>query len=226
MPFSFKNRALKTFKVIGITIASVLLLLFLIPLLFPGKIASEVKKIANERLDTKMEFSKSKLSFFTHFPSLTVSLENLSLTGSAPFHKDTLLQAEQVAFGINLKRLIFDNEIKINKLYISKALINVMVNQKGQANYNIYIAPDDKKTGNNPEEGTAIRLERIDFEDCHVKYNDRSAKILIDAKGFNYVGKGNLSEDIFDLNTNAQIDNVDFYYKKTAYLRKKNYMPI
>ena len=221
MPFSFKNRALKILKVIGITIASVLLLLFLIPLLFPGKIASEVKKIANERLDTKMEFSKSKLSFFTHFPSLTVSLENLSLTGSAPFHKDTLLQAEQVAFGINLKRLIFDNEIKINKLYISKALINVMVNQKGQANYNIYIAPDDKKTGNNPEEGTAIRLERIDFEDCHVKYNDRSAKILIDAKGFNYVGKGNLSEDIFDLNTNAQIDNVDFYYKKTAYLRKK-----
>ncbi|MEO8239696.1 MAG: AsmA family protein [Flavobacterium sp.] len=219
MPFSFKNSALKTLKVIAITIASGLLLLFLIPLLFPGEVASEVKKIANERLDTKMNFSKSRLSFFTHFPSLTVSLEDLSLTGSAPFHKDTLLQAEQVSFGINLKRLIFDNEIKINKLYISKALINIMVNQKGEANYNIYIAPDDKK--NASEEGTAIRLERIDFEDCHVKYNDRSAKVLIDAKGFNYVGKGNLSEDIFDLNTNAQIDNVDFYYKKTAYLRKK-----
>src|SRR4051812_5076374 len=106
MPVSFKNTAVKTLKVIGITIASILLLLFLIPLLFPGKIASEVKNIANERLDTKMEFSKSRLSFFTHFPSLTVSLEDLSLTGSAPFHKDTLLQAEQVSFAINLKRLI------------------------------------------------------------------------------------------------------------------------
>ena len=220
MPVSFKNTAVKTLKVIGITIASILLLLFLIPLLFPGKIASEVKNIANERLDTKMEFSKSRLSFFTHFPSLTVSLEDLSLTGSAPFHKDTLLQAEQVSFGINLKRLIFDNEVKINELYVSKALINIMVNQKGEANYNIYIAPDKNKE-NTPEEGTAIRLERIDFEDCHVKYNDRSAKILVDAKGFNYVGKGNLSADIFDLNTDAQIDNVDFYYNKTAYLRKK-----
>lgn len=220
MNSNFKHIALKTAKISAIVIASVLLLLFLIPLLFPGKIASEVKKIANERLDTKMDFSKSRLSFFTHFPSLTVSLEDLSLTGSAPFHKDTLLQAEQVAFGINLKRLIFDNEVKINKLYVSKALINIMVNQKGQANYNIYIAPDDKKE-NTPEEGTSLRLERIDFEDCHVKYYDRSAKILIDAKGFNYVGKGNLSEDIFDLSTNAQIDNVDFYYKKTAYLRKK-----
>ena len=143
MKTSYKNISLKILKVTGIVIASILLLLFLIPLLFPGTVASEVKKIANERLDTKLDFSKSRLSFFTHFPSLTVSLDDISLTGSAPFRNDTLLKADQVAFGINLKRLIFDNEVKINKLYVSKALINIMVNQKGQANYNIYVAPED-----------------------------------------------------------------------------------
>ncbi|GAA6772730.1 AsmA family protein [Flavobacterium sp. CGRL2] len=222
MPTSFKHTALKVLKITGITIAVILFLLFIIPLLFPGKIASEVKKIANERLDTKLDFTKSRLSFFTHFPSLTVSLDDLSLTGSKPFSNDTLLKADQVAFGINLKRLIFDNEVKINKLYISDALINVMVNEKGQANYNIYVAPKDEKNDPNaPEEGTAIRLERIDLENCHVKYNDRSAKILVDAQGFNYVGKGNLSEDIFDLATDARIENLDFYYNRTAYLRKK-----
>lgn len=225
MKTSFKNISLKILKWTGIVIAGILLLLFLLPLLFPGKIASEVKKIANERLDTKLEFSKSKLSFFTHFPSLTVSLDDLSMTGSKPFGNDTLLKADQVAFGINLKRLIFDSEVKINKLYISNALINVMVNEKGQANYNIYVAPEDrkdeKKDPNAPEEGTAIKLERIDLENCHVKYIDRSAKILVDAKGFNYIGKGNLSEDIFDLNTDAEIDTLDFYYNRTAYLRKK-----
>ena len=222
MKASNKNVSLKILKVTGIVIASILLLLFLIPLLFPGTVASEVKKIANERLDTRMDFSKSRLSFFTHFPSLTVSLDDLTMTGSAPFRNDTLIKAEQVAFGINLKRLIFDNEVKINKLYVSKALINIMVNQKGQANYNIYISdPKNIKNKDKPEEGTAIRLERIDLEDCHVKYNDRSAKILVDARGFNYIGKGNLSQDIFDLNTDAKIDNIDFYYKRTAYLRKK-----
>ena len=224
MPASIKHTAIKVLKITGITISVILFLLFIIPLLFPGKIASEVKKIANERLDTKLDFTKSKLSFFTHFPSLTVSLDDLSLTGSKPFSNDTLLKAEEVAFGINLKRLIFDNEVKINKLYVSDALINVMVNEKGQANYNIYIAPenrDDKKDPNAPEEGTAIRLERIDLKNCHVKYNDRSAKILVDAKGFNYVGKGNLSEDIFDLATDAKIDELDFFYDRTGYIRKK-----
>lgn len=224
MPSQFRHIAFKILKITGITIAVILFLLFIIPLLFPGKIASEVKKIANERLDTKLEFTKSKLSFFTHFPSLTVSLDDLSLTGSKPFSNDTLLRADQVAFGIDIKRLLFDNEVKINKLYVSDALINVMVNQKGQANYNIYVAPEDrnkKEDPNAPEEGTAIRLERIDLKNCHVKYNDRSAKILIDAKGFNYTGKGNLSEDIFDLATDAKIDELDFYYDRTGYLRKK-----
>ncbi|WP_261377017.1 AsmA family protein [Flavobacterium anhuiense] len=145
MPTTFKHTALKVLKITGITIAVILFLLFIIPLLFPGKIASEVKKIANERLDTKLDFTKSNLSFFTHFPSLTVSLDNLSLTGSKSFSNDTLLKADEVAFGINLKRLIFDNEVKINKLYVSDALINVMVNEKGQANYNIYVAPEDRK---------------------------------------------------------------------------------
>ncbi|WP_433764178.1 AsmA family protein [Flavobacterium ginsenosidimutans] len=225
MPSTFKHTALKILKITGITIAVILFLLFIIPLLFPGKIASEVKKIANERLDTKLDFTKSKLSFFTHFPSLTVSLDELSLTGSKPFSNDTLLKADQVAFGIDIKRLLFDNEVKINKLYVSDALINIMVNEQGQANYNIYVAPEDRKEEkedpNAPEEGTAIRLERIDLQNCHVKYNDRSAKILVDAKGFNYIGKGNLSEDIFDLATDAKIDNLDFYYDRTGYLRRK-----
>ncbi|KAF2340186.1 AsmA family protein [Flavobacterium tistrianum] len=225
MPSSIKHTAIKVLKITGITIAVILFLLFIIPLLFPGKIASEVKKITNERLDTKLEFTKSKLSFFTHFPSLTVSLDDLSLTGSKPFSNDTLLRADQVAFGIDIKRLLFDNEVKINKLYVSDALINIMVNEKGQANYNIYVAPEDRKDKkedpNAPEEGTAIRLERIDLQNCNVKYNDRSAKILVDAKGFNYIGKGNLSEDIFDLATDAKIDNLDFFYDRTGYLRRK-----
>lgn len=217
---SLKRIGLKVLKWTGISFAAILFLLWLLPMLFPGTIAAEVKKAANKSLDTKMDFSKSKLSFFTHFPSLTVSLEDLSLTGSKPFANDTLLKANEVAFGINLKRLLFNNEVKIDKLFVSEAFINVQVNEKGQANYNIYISPENQPKDTTAE-GTAIRLDRIDFENCHIKYNDRSAKILVDARGFNYVGKGDLSEDVFDLRTDARIDSIDFYYDRVPYLQKK-----
>jgi len=220
MKASVKKIVLKIAKWTGIFIGVVLLLLYLLPLLFPGTIAAEVKKVANKSLDAKLDFTKSKLSFFTHFPSLTVSLDDLSLMGSAPFKNDTLLKAKQVAFGINLKRLIFNNEVKIDELYVSNAFVNVMVNQKGQANYNVYVAPKDQPK-DTTDEGTAIRLDRIDFENCRIKYNDRSAKILVDAYGFNYIGKGDLSEDVFDLQTEAAIDSIDFYYDRVPYLEKK-----
>lgn len=215
-----KRIVLKILKWTGIGIAFLLLLMFLLPMLFPGTIEQQVKKAANKSLDSRLDFSHSKLSFFTHFPSLTVSLDDLSLTGSAPYRDETLLKAKQVSFGINLLKLIFSNEVKIDALYVSEADINVKVNEKGQANYNIYIAPKDQPK-DTTEEGTAIRLDKINFENCHIKYRDRSAKILVDAYGFNYVGKGDLSEDVFDLRTDAAIDSIDFYYDRVPYLKKK-----
>ena len=220
MKIRAKKIALGFLKWTGIFIAFILLLMFLIPLIFPGQVSEQVKKIANKSLAGELNFSKSKLSFFTHFPSLTVALDDFSLKGSVPYANDTLLKADQVAFGINLKRLIFDNEVKIDELYVNDALINVMVNEKGQANYNVYVS-EDKQPKDPNAEGPAIRLDRIDFENCHIKYNDLSAKILVDAHGFNYVGKGDLSEDVFDLRTDANIDSIDFSYANTYYLQKK-----
>lgn len=220
MDVPIKNIALKILKWIGIVIAFILLLMFIIPLLFPGTIAQQVKSFANKSLDAELNFTNSKLSFFTHFPSLTVSLDELSLKGSAPFKNDTLLSADQVAFGINLKRLIFDNEIKIDEIYVSDALINVLVNEKGQANYNVYVAPKDQPVDTSGT-GPAIRLDRVDLENCRIRYNDKSAKILVKADGFNYVGKGNLSEEVFDLSTDANIDAVDFYLNGEPYLERK-----
>lgn len=215
-----KNMVLKILKWTGIVMASILLLMFLIPLLFPGTIAQQVKTFANKSLDAELNFTNPKLSFFTHFPSLTVSLDELSLKGSAPFKNDTLLSADQVAFGINLKRLIFDNQIKIDEIYVSDAFINVMVNEKGQANYNVYIAPKDQPVDTSGT-GPTIRLDRVDLKNCHINYNDQSAKILVKADGFNYIGKGNLSEEVFDLSTDANIDAIDFYYNNEPYLERK-----
>lgn len=222
MKISAKHIALKTLKWLGITVVVVLLLLFLLPILFPGKVESEVKKLANKSLASKLEFSNTRLSFFTHFPSLTVSIDNVSLMGSKPFENDTLVRARQVALGINLKRLIFDNTVKIDELYVDDAVINVQVNKQGQANYNVYISPKDTpKKPTDPEEGTAIQFDRIDFSDCHITYNDGSANMLVDARGFNYLGRGGFTKDVFDLETDANIDAIDFYYNGVPYLERK-----
>lgn len=214
-----KSKILKFLKATVLSVAIMLLLLFLFPIVFPGKIAQEVKSFANEKLEGELNFSEAKLSFFNHFPSLTLTLKNFKLNGSAPFKNETLISANEIAFGINIKALIFDSEVKIDKIFLSNALMNVKVDKNGQANYNVYVSDDSKpsKEGSN----TSLKLEKIDIENSHLVYDDQSAKILIDAKGFNYVGKGALDQAVFDIYTEANIDSLNLSYGGETYLKNK-----
>ena len=215
-----KRIVVKILKITGITVGSILLLLFLIPILFPGKIAEEVKSFANKKLNGKLDFKEANLSFFNHFPSLTLTLTDFSLKGSAPYKNETLLSANEVAFGINVRSLLFDKKVNIDKIYVSNALINVKVNAKGQANYNVYNS-DDKTTEKDTTSSSSLRLEKIAIQNSHIVYDDKSTKMLIDAKGFNYVGNGDLDKAIFDLYTEANIEDFNFTYNEEQYLKNK-----
>ena len=215
-----KNIIVQILKYTGISLVIILVLMFLLPILFPGKIAEEVKIFANEKLEGKLNFKEAKLSFFEHFPSLTLTLTDFSLKGSAPFKNENLISAKDVSFGINLKSLLFDKKITIDKIFVLNANVNVHVNEKGEANYNVYKS-GSKTAENDTTSSTSLRLDKIAITNTHLVYNDKSAKILIDAKGFNYVGKGDLNEAIFDLYTEAKIDSFDFSYDGEQYLKNK-----
>ena len=98
---------------------------------------------------------------------------------------------------INLKSLIFDKAVTIDKIFLSDAFVNVKVNEKGEANYNVYIS-DNKEISKDTTSSTGIRLDKISIKNTHLVYDDKSTKILIDAKGFNYVGKGDLDKSIIN----------------------------
>ncbi len=207
-------------KITGITVAAILLLLFLLPVLFPGTVAERVKQFANERLAGKMDFSKVRLSFFSHFPSLTVSLYDFSLGGSAPFQQDTLVAAEEIAFGINLRSLLFDSKVHIDKIFLDAARLQVQVNEEGAANYNVYkSAPADSSSTDTA--GTALRLEKISISNSHLLYNDRSVPLLLEARGLQYEGDGDLNKAIFDLNSHIEADALDLRFDGQTYLQNK-----
>ena len=217
----FKKILLKILKWTGISIASILFLMFIIPILFPGQVSEQVKLFANKHLAGKLDYRKTHLTFFRHFPSLTVSVDDFLLKGSKPFQNDTLLAAKEVAVGINLKNLIFDGEVKIDEIYVTDAYANVFVNTKGEANYNVYVSKPSEKPKDTTSTGASIKLDLIKLRNWNIKYNDHAARVLVDAKGLNYTGKGGLSEDIFDLETDLDIDKLDFSLNRIYYAKQK-----
>ena len=212
----------KAAKIIVITIGSVFLLLFLLPYILPGTISKEIKKLVNNSIEGKVEFSKARLSFFKHFPSLTLTLYNFKSTGSVPYQDETLLAAGEVAFGIRIPDLIRGN-IHINEFFMKEASINILVDEEGDANYNVFksssVSADTSSSA--PDTTTALQIEKIVIEKSILVYKDAYADIFISANGLNYSGKGDLSKAIFDLASHISINSFDININGEPYVINK-----
>jgi AsmA protein len=214
-----KSILVKAAKYTGISLVVLLFMMFLTPIVFEDKIKEAIKNTANEKLAGEMNYSDVNISFFKHFPSLTLTLADFKLNGSAPFQKERLITAKEVSFGINIPSLLFGKSIKIDEIYLSNSNINIKVNKDGLANYNVYIAEEEgeKQKG----ESSAIKLEKIEIINSQLTYDDKSTQLHLDAFGFNYLGKGDLAEDIFDLYSKAKIDKLNLLYENERYLMNK-----
>jgi AsmA protein len=215
-----KSIVFKIAKYFGITFAVIIGLLFLTPIVFEDQIKEQIKKTANERLSAELNYSDVSVSFFRHFPSLTLTLDNLSLNGSAPYKNEKFITAKEVSFGINVASLIFSKSVKIDQIYLSDSFINVKVNPEGEANYNIYKS-QKKAAKSNDSTDTALKLERIEILNSKIIYDDKSTKVHFDAYGFNYLGKGDLNKAVFDLYSKAKIEKLNIVYEDEPYLMNK-----
>lgn len=220
MRFPFKKIILRLLKITGITLGTVIALLFLLPYLFPNTVANEVKKLVNNSLRGELNFSRARLSFFNHFPSLTLTLYDFSLKGAAPFEKDTLLACRELAFGVDLST-VFSKKIKINEIFLTKSLINIQVDAQGRANYNVYVTEKEQHQSDKEPSNTSLRIKQIVIEDSRLVYYDRSLPMFFEAKALNYRGKGDLNDAVFDLKTHAEIGSFDFVYDNTPYIKSK-----
>jgi len=217
-----KSVFIKTLKYIGIIITILLVLMFITPYIFSDKIKEEIKKTANKKLDGELDYTDANVSFFKHFPSLTLTLTNFTLNGSAPYQKEKFITAKEVSFGINVYSLVFSKAISIDQIYLSDSFINIKVNKEGLANYNVYISDTTAvKKDKESEESTGIRLERIEVINSKLIYDDLSTNVHFDAFGFNYLGKGNLNQEIFDLYSKTKIDKLNLIYENEPYLMNK-----
>ena len=220
---AFKKIARRSLKIVLFSLGGILLLMVLLPYVIPATVSKKIKILANEALEGEMDFSKARLSFFNHFPSLTLSFYDFSLKGSAPFKQDTLIQAREVACGVDLISLI-RSKVRINRFYLSNAKIKILVNDKGEANYNVYKASDSAVSKGTDSSTAALKIEKIIISNSELIYNDASIPIMIHAKDMDYSGKGDLSKAVFDLYSTINVRALDLTYDNVPYIvsRKVN----
>ena len=140
--------------------AVILVFMLVLPFMFKDKVITIVKKEANEMLNAKLDFESLDISLFSHFPSASIELNGLTLSGIDDFENDTLVSAESIDVAVNVMSLFSDKGFDVNYVVLDKPSIKAVKLADGRVNWDI-MKPD---TVDVEEEKTKVQ-ENIKEED-------------------------------------------------------------
>ncbi|MTG97111.1 AsmA family protein [Myroides albus] len=191
----------------GILVLLIILLL-LTPVLFKGKIQDLVKKTINDNINATVNFESVNLSLIRNFPKATVSINELVVINKAPFEGDTLVYSEKIGLKMSVMQLFnsANEPMQIESISALNTKVNVLVDEKGVANYDVAIIDEEDQEDSEDSETTpfSLALDYYLIENLNVSYTDLSSKMTFIAKELYHQGKGNLANNVLDLNTETR----------------------
>lgn len=196
----------KVLKRIGIGVLVILVLLIATPFLFQSQIKDMIKNFINDNVNAKVEFADVNLSLLKNFPQATVTIDDLSVVNYAPFENDTLVYSKSFVLGMSIKELFksSDEAIAVNAITIDQTSINIIVDENGNANYDIANSSEPSTETEASSSGFAFNLEDYSITNSNISYSDKSSKLLFSLTDFNHSGQGTFSEEQSDLDTKTE----------------------
>lgn len=211
----------KVLKITGIVLLVLIAAAFIIPIAFKKQITSLVKKEINKNLTATVEFKDVSLSLFRHFPKVSISLDELSVTGTNEFAGDTLVSAASIDVSANLISVIKGKDIKVSGIYLESPRIHALVNKDGKANWDITKPSTDTSTSTDTAASAfKMSLSKYAISNGYIYYEDKTADMSAEISGLDHEGSGDFTQDLFTLSTQTNADAVNFNYAGIPYLAK------
>ncbi len=217
------KKALKWFLIIiGSVIALFLIAAIVIPVFFKDDIKSAIEKEVAKSVNADVVFDDFDLSFFRHFPNITASLDKLGVVNRAPFEGQLLFATEKFEVEVNLKDILFGDQLRVKGISLIKPVVNIKVLKDGRANYDIAMPSADTTTTTTEEPGEfSFGIDHWELVDADVTYDDQSLPYNLTITGLNHSGSGDFTQKEFDLKTKTTADSVTTSFDGVEYLTDK-----
>lgn len=203
----------KGLKITAIALGVLLLLMFILPFAFRGKIESIVKTEGNKMLNAQFNFRNLDISLFRNFPKASVTLSDFWLKGTGEFENDTLVQAGEVVAAIDLFSLFGDSGYDISKIQIEDTHLHAIVLADGRPNWDVMKA--DSTAADVAEESSSnspfkVQLQRFVIKNMNIVYDDRQADMYANIRNFNALCSGDLGSDRTTLQLEAETEALTY----------------
>ena len=220
------NKGLKKgLKITGVTVAVILVFMLVLPFVFKDKVITIVKKEANEMLNAKLDFESLDISLFSHFPSASIELNGLTLSGIDDFENDTLVSAESIDVAVNVMSLFSDKGFDVNYVVLDKPSIKAVKLADGRVNWDI-MKPDtadveeEKTVEVEGESSFRLKLKNFKIADATIVYVDDSTHMQFYTDKLNLKLSGDMSADMTDIDSKLSCKDIYFAMGGISYLKQ------
>jgi len=215
----------KIVKIAVIVVAAILVVAFVVPMLFKGKITQIVKTEANKILVARLDFEDLDLSLLRHFPNASVELKGLTLIGAERFEGDTIVAAERISVVVNLMSLIGDGGFVVSKIILADPAVHAHKLADGAVNWDVMKAsgePEVVVEQKEPEQGgekggetaepSSFKLSIRDFRinDAIIRYEDDSTNMRFSTEPLSLRLRGDLSAAQSELDLRMTAEKMNF----------------
>src|SRR2546428_6147164 len=185
------TRPARILAVAGATIALLLVLLLVLPLLFRDRIAERVKTAVNQTLNARVDWRDVGVGFFRHFPDLTLTLDDLTAVGVDRFQRDTLAAVRHLRVSLSLPSVLSNvmgggGPIVVRTVELDQPRLRLIALEDGTANWDITKkTPEAAKPQAQAGKPMAISLRRFAITDGAITFDNRQSKLKASLAGYN-----------------------------------------
>lgn len=218
----------KTFLIIAGIIAFIVLSLATVPFLFKDKIKAKIDSELARTVNANIlyDVDKFSLSIFRNFPNLTISIDDFGIIGKQEeFKGDTLFYAKSFRAVADVMSVIRGEKITVKGIKLVKPKIVTMVAKNGKSSWDLMIASPEDSVKNDTQEPSefSVGIDNWEIEDGLIVYNDATLPMYAELRHVNHKGKGDITQEIVDIETITKSPEVIITYDGIHYLNKHSF---
>jgi hypothetical protein len=213
----------RVLAIVGGLLALVLVLLLVLPLLLKNQIVARAKQAANRSVNARVDWRDAGLSFFRHFPNLTLRLDDLTVANRGRFQGDTLAAVRHLGVVLSLPSVVSyavsGKPIVVRGVELDQPRLSLIALEDGTANWSITDTSSQSPDASR-QKAMNVSLRDVQIRDGAISFDNRRAKLKATLKGYDQSLSGDFSQKQVVVKTKAEADTVNVSFAGMPYLNR------
>lgn len=210
-------------KIFGALIILIIAAMIVLPMIFKDDLIALAKEESNNAVNAKIDFGDFNLSLFRSFPNFFFSIEDVSVSGIDEFEGVELARIGELDLVIDLMSVVNGESIQLKRISLVEPNINILVLEKGMANYDIAktdttaVEEEEDEDGETP--AFKMDLKEISIVDGIFVYEDRSMPMKMGLNDLDLALSGDMTASETNLKASGGVADVDFDFDGIGYIK-------